>query len=149
MLTLQALEQYLTDENACYELIRQDAPILSAQDGARHFDPQYAAPTLVVQTENGLMSVIFSAQRGRLDFDSLKIRAGLAKCRLADAKKAERATGYTVGSIPLVGLELPCMFDSRLLEFPFLYGGSGDPLCTLKITPEDVKRLNPIALCFD
>lgn len=149
MLTLEALERYLTGENAHYELIRQDTPILSAQDGARYFDPQYAAPTLVVQTERGLMSVIFSACRGRLDLEPLKKQAGLAKCRLADPKRVERDTGYTVGAIPLVGLGLPCMFDRRLLALPFLCGGSGDPLCTLKIAPEDVKRLNPVVLCFD
>lgn len=149
MLDLDALERRLTAENARFELIHQDTSILSAQDGARYFDPRLAAPTLVLQTDQGYMSLIFSAPRGRLDFSALREKAGLAKCRLADPKRVARDTGYQAGAIPLVGLDLPCLFDKRLLDFEFIYGGTGDPLCTLKIAPQDVARLNPVTLFFD
>ena len=144
MLTSEALNQYLQEQQADYALIHQDAPILSAQDAAPYYDVRSAAPTLVVQTDRGLMSLIYSAQRGRLDLDSIRTAAGLEKLKLADRKKVEKQTGYTVGSIPLVGLELPCIFDDRLLAFSYVYGGCGDPLTTLKISPKDVKRLNSV-----
>lgn len=141
---LEALDQYLREQRADYELIRQDAPILSTQDAARYFDLQYAAPALVAQTENGLMSLIVSARRGRLDFEALKNRMGLSKLKLADRRKVEKLTGYQAGAIPLVGLDLPCVFDNSLLSFDYIYGGCGDELYTLKIAPGDVKRLNPV-----
>ncbi|WP_298020095.1 aminoacyl-tRNA deacylase [uncultured Dysosmobacter sp.] len=144
MMTLEALDRYLREQRADYELIRQDSPILATQDAARHFDLQYAAPTLVLQTETGLMSLIVSAQRGRVNFEALKARLGLSKLKLADRKKAEKATGYPAGAIPLVGSGLPCVFDARLLDFAYIYGGSGDPLHTLKISPRDVERLNAV-----
>lgn len=148
MRTPDALEQYLLEMRADFTLIHQDAPILSAQDAAPYYDVRYAAPTLVVQTDRGLMSLICSAQRGRLDLDAIRAAAGLEKLKLADRKKVERQTGYTVGAIPLVGLDLPCLFDDRLLAFSYIYGGCGDPLVTLKISPADVKRLNPIFSCL-
>lgn len=144
MMTPAALDLFLREKNASFSLIRQDTPIRTAQDGAKYFPPEKAAPTLVVQTERGLMSLIVSVQRGRLDLESIRAAAGLEKLKLADRKKVFRETGYEAGSIPLVGLDLPCIFDDRLLAFDFVYGGCGDELCTLKITPQDVKRLNPV-----
>jgi len=148
MLTLETLDQHLQENRADYALLRQEGLILSAHDAARYYDVRYAAPTLIVQTERGLMSLIYSAQRGRLDLDVIRSAAGLEKLKLADRKKAEKQTGYAMGAVPLVGLELPCLFDDSLLAFPYIYGGSGDPLVTLKIAPGDVKRLNPVFTCF-
>jgi len=53
-------------------------------------------------------------------------------------------TGYKAGSIPLIGHNLPCVFDDCLLDYDYIYGGSGDELHTLKIAPNDVMRLNNI-----
>ena len=39
----------------------------------------------------------------------------ISKLKLADRKKIKSITGYDVGTIPLVGLELPCLFDKKLL----------------------------------
>ena len=144
MLTPEALGTYLHSQNANYALIRQDVPIRSAQDAAQYYDIRFAAPTLVVQTEKGLMSLIYSAQRGRLDLEAIRDAMGLEKLKLADRKKVEKQTGYQTGSIPLVGLDLPCIFDDLLLAFEYIYGGCGDELRTLKIAPGDVKRLNPV-----
>jgi len=144
MMTVPVLHDYLQNQSAEFALIYHDAPIRTAQDGAKYFPPEKAAPTLVVQTDRGLMGLIVSVQRGRLDLDAIRAAAGLEKLKLADRKKVSRETGYEVGSIPLVGLNLPCIFDDRLLSFDYIYGGCGDELCTLKITPGDVKRLNSI-----
>ncbi len=129
--------------------MRQESPIISTQDAKKYFDTELAAPALIMRTERGLMLLIASARRGRLDLKRLGDDLGLAKLRLADKKKAEKATGYEVGAVPLVGVELPCIFDDRLLENDFIYGGSGNAFFTLKISPKDVKRLNNVVFSFD
>ncbi len=149
MTGLEQLEQRLKERGADYELIRQGEPIRTMEDAKRYFDPEQAAPVLVVQTEQGLMEVIVSASRGRLDWNELKGQLGLSKLKLADRKRAEEETGYRTGAMPLVGLGLPCIFDRRLLELDYLYGGSGDEMVTLKIAPEDVRRLNQTVLYLD
>lgn len=147
-MTIQALEDYLRRQDANFELIRQNAPIRSTREAAQYYDIKYAAPALVVQTERGLMLLIASAQRGRLDFKGIAAKLGLSRLKLADSKKAEAATGYSVGAIPLVGAELPCIFDDSLLKHEFIYGGSGDEFFTLKIAPRDVKALNRVLFSF-
>lgn len=144
MYSLQELEAFLTNEGADFQLIGQERPIRSTDDGKSYYDMEKAAPTFVLQTENGLIACIVSGNRGRLDFEAMKQKLGFSKLKLADKKKIQRQTGYRVGAIPLIGLGLDCVFDDTLLAYDFIYGGTGDELVTLKIKPEDVKRLNKV-----
>ena len=141
---LAGLAQLLTDSGADVTLIRRQTPILSVQDAADFCDPALAAPSLVVQTEQRLMLMIVSAVRGMLDFNALKAALGFEKLKLADPKRVLSQTGFVPGAIPLVGMNLPCIFDDRLRALPCIFGGSGDRLVTLKIAPEDVRRLNDV-----
>ena len=74
----------------------------------------------------------------------MKDSLGFSKFKLADKKKIQKATGYEPGMIPLVGLELDCIFDDFLLMWDYIYGGTGNELITLKIAPADIKRLNKV-----
>ena len=68
---------------------------------------------------------------------------------MADRKKVEKQTGYPTGCIPLVGLEIPYVFDRKLLCHDFVYGGTGNEFLTLKINPEDLIRVNSIKGLFE
>ncbi len=54
-----------------------------------------------------------------------------------------------MGSIPLVGLGLPCLFDRKLLRHDYVYSGTGDELKTLKIAPEALLKVNEIIGMLD
>ena len=148
-MTVKELEAFLRENNADFELLKQDKPILSAADAAAYYPVEKAAPTFVLQTEDGLIGCLVSVNSGRLDFETLKQKFGYTKLKMADKKKIESQTGYEVGALPLIGLGLPCLFDNTLLEYDYIYGGTGDELVTLKIAPPDVLRLNRIIGTFN
>ncbi len=148
MNTVEQLKELLRREGADFELLRQDVPVLSAKDAEPFYDVAKAAPALVLQSDRGLVACIVSANRGRLDFQALKGAFGFEKLKMANRKNVQKQTGYEVGTIPLVGLELDCIFDDALLQYDYIYGGTGDALTTLKIAPGDVKRLNKIIGCL-
>lgn len=148
MYTVEQLEMLLKRAGADFELIRQGVPILSARDAEPYYDIAKAAPTLVLRSDRGLVACVVSANRGRLDLEALKSAFGFRKLKMADRKEVLKQTGYEVGTIPLVGLELDCVFDNALLAYDYVYGGTGDALVTLKIAPRDVKRLNRILGCL-
>ena len=79
----------------------------------------------------------------------MKAIFGFGKLKMADRKKIKSQTGYDVGSIPLVGLGLPCLFDRKLLRHDYVYGGTGDELKTLKIAPEALLKVNEIIGMLD
>lgn len=149
MLTIKELENYLKQRSAHFEIIKHDVPIVTTKDAEQYFDISIAALSLVVQSNDELILLIVSVQRGKLDFKVLSQKLELPKLKLADRIKAEQITGYKIGSMPLIGLELPCIFDNQLLNFTYVYGGSGDAFYTLKIDPRDVKRLNNIRYTFE
>lgn len=148
-MTVRELEAFLLEKGAAFELLKQETPILSAKDASAYYPAHKAAPTLVLQTENGLIACIASVNSGRMDLDFFKKKFGFAKLKMADKKKIIAQTGYEIGAIPLVGLGLPCIFDNGLLKYDYIYGGSGDELVTLKIAPMDVMRLNKITGTFN
>ena len=146
--TVKDLARYLSETQADFQLIEQDQPIRTVQDAGGYYGVEKAAPTLILQTENGLLACIVSINRGRLDFEAMKKRFGYSKLKMADRRKVEKQTGYQVGAIPLIGHHLPCIFDDCLLEYDYIYGGTGDECVTLKICPKDVKRLNNVIHCL-
>lgn len=141
---LEQLEAFLRREGADFALIRQAAPIRTREDAARYFPAEQAAAALVVQTGPGLAVLYAGAGRGRLDFAALRRELGLPKLKLADRRTVAAQTGYEPGAVPLVGLGLPCFLDRALLGCSFVYGGSGDPLVTLKLSVRDLERLNRV-----
>ena len=143
------IESILSNENIQYELIRQDKPILSALDAEGYYPVEKSAPTFVLETENALIGCITSLQNGKIDFDKMKAIFGFGKLKMADRKRIKKQTGYDVGSIPLVGLGLPCLFDKKLLCHDYVYGGTGNELLTLKIAPADLFKVNDIIGMFD
>lgn len=141
MLTIPQLTQYLQDKQAYFEIIEHTSPILSVKDAEKYFDSNKAAPVFIMKTEKGLLALIISTQRGRMDFKQMGKNLGYTKFKMADRDEIARVTGYEAGAIPLIGHGLPCLMDKQLLELDFLYGGSGDVCHTLKITPQDIVRL--------
>ncbi len=144
MLTIKELNEFLIQNNADYELIRHDKPILSTNDAKSLFDINKAAPVFIMETEEGLIALIASAQRGRLDLKDIKLTLGFDKFKMANPQNIFDATGYKPGEIPLIGHSLSCIFDNKLLDHDYIYGGSGNIYYTLKINPNDVMRLNKI-----
>ena len=146
---IKEIETYLKERNIQYEIIRHDKPILSALDAEGYYPVEKSAPTFVLLTENGLIGCITSIQNGRLDFEKMKLQFGYSKLKMADRKKIQSQTGCSVGSIPLIGLGLPCLFDKKLLEHDFVYGGTGNELLTLKIAPTALLKANEIIGMFE
>lgn len=142
MLTLDELAELLINSECDYEIIEHDKPILKTDDSNEYFDSSKAAPVFIVKTEKGFYALVASNQYNRFDFKKLALDSGFSKIKLADKSDVLKVTGYEVGTVPLIGHNLPCLFDSKLLDFTYIYGGTGDKYHTLKIAPQDILRLN-------
>lgn len=148
-MTKLLIEDALIRAGAAYEIIAQDKPILTASDVAGYYPLEKAAPTFVLQADGCLIGCIASYERGRLDFDSLKAKFGYAKLRMADKRKIRAVTGFDVGSVPLAGLGLPCLFDRKLLDHDYIYGGTGNEMYTLKISPAELLKAVEVIGMFE
>jgi prolyl-tRNA editing enzyme YbaK/EbsC (Cys-tRNA(Pro) deacylase) len=146
---MEDLESFLHENQIAYELIRHEKPILSVADAGEYFDVAKAAPVFVLDTDDGLIVYMMSASRKRIDFSAIKQALSSKKVTMARPEDVKKMTGYEVGAVPLVGLSLPCVFDKRLLDRDYVYGGSGDVHRTLKIAPESIVKLNHVIAMLD
>ncbi|QMV44693.1 aminoacyl-tRNA deacylase [Cohnella cholangitidis] len=136
----------LKDQNCEHEIIRHEKTIQSAQEGADYFGIEIGqtAPTLVLKSEEGYFAIIISGDYGRIDFDILKPILKCNELKLAKPKEVEQLTGCIVGTVPLIGHNLPTIMDRQLHRFDYVYGGTGIPNSTLKISPDAVEKLNQV-----
>lgn len=143
---MTSVHTFLSGKSIPYEILEHSQPIRSAQDGADYFGIELGqtAPTLVLETESGFVAAILTGDRGRLDFQAVAAILSRQEVKLASPKRVEQVTGCKIGTVPLVGLTLPCLFDRRLLRYGVIYGGTGEAGSTLKIAPKAVEEINRV-----
>jgi Cys-tRNA(Pro)/Cys-tRNA(Cys) deacylase len=136
----------LQEHEIPFEIIHHEKPIRTAQEGADYFGIELGqtAPTLVLKSEKGYFALIVSGGRGRVNLEAVSNMLGCQQLNLATPKEVQQLTGYTVGSVPIVGLSLPCIVDRELFRYPFIYGGTGEPTSTLKMVPDALEKLNQV-----
>ncbi|HJV45860.1 MAG TPA: YbaK/EbsC family protein [Bacillota bacterium] len=147
---MEHLQAILEQCKYSYELINHEKEILSAQDGADYFSIEIGqtAPTLIIKTDKGFFALVVSGNRGKVNFDEIAEVLDCREVKLASGKEVKKVTGFEVGSVPLIGLNLPFVIDKNLYRYPFIYGGTGVRTCTLKIIPQALEELNSVELIF-
>jgi len=136
----------LTRKQVNYEIIEHSEQINTAQEGAELFGIHIgqAASTLILKTDKGYYSLIISGDHGRVDLESMRKLLQVQEIKLAKPKEVEQVTGYKIGSVSLINPNLPTIIDRELYKFSYIYGGTGIPQTTLKISPKDIERLNEV-----
>lgn len=148
-MNIKELEQFLQERWAGFQIIQHATPILTLADRGKYFDARQAVPTLILQSDIGLLACMVSAAHGRIDLAALKSCLNLSKLKLANREMIRKKIGYETGAIPLVGHNLPCIIDRKILKFESIDGGSGHPLFTLKISPRYLVTLNHVIHYFE
>ena len=148
---MESLQDIFKEKNVPFELINHKVPIHTAQQGAAHFGITIGqtAPTLILKTDKGFFALVVSGDRGHIDFKEVASIIGCNKVKLAGARDVEKVTGCTIGSISMVGHNLPCVVDKRLFQYSSIYGGSGEETCTLKINPSALEKVNSVVAMLD
>ncbi len=134
-----------------FELLENKVRIRSASEGAAYWGIGLGAtaPALVLRAQGGFLLLIVSGATGKVDFAALDLETGEEGIRLATSAEIQEHFGLKPGEVPLFGLGLLTLVDRKLLDHEFVYGGSGDPLRTLKIAPEALLVLNEESRLID
>lgn len=148
---MKNLITFLQENEVQFEIMYHENPIRTAQEGAAYFGIEIGqtAPTLILKSEKGYFAMIISGGRRRVNLEEVSEILGCNQLKLAKPKEIKQITGYTVGSVPLVGLSMPCILDRNIFRYPFIYGGTGEPTSTLKITPNALEKLNQVVALLD
>ncbi len=143
---MDKLRTILEQSGVQFEIIQHEKTIRTAQEGVDYLGIEIGqtAPILILKSENGHFSLIKSGDRGRVDLQEIGAVLGYDQLQTATPREVLQITGYSIGTVPLVGLPFPCILDRGLFRYPFVYGGTGQPESTLKITPDALEKLNQV-----
>lgn len=131
------LHEYKHDPNVtAYGLEAADALGIS---------PDQIFKTLVVSL-SGLkdpFAVAIVPVSAQLDLKSFAIAAQAKKAVMADARNAERASGYVLGGISPLGQRkrLPTIMDLSALKYRTIYVSAGKRGLQIELAPDDLIRL--------
>ncbi|HOI82603.1 MAG TPA: YbaK/EbsC family protein [Synergistales bacterium] len=143
MLNHQLLDSII-EGGFSFELLKNERRIGSSEEGAAYWKIHIGqtAPALILRADNRFLLLVISGAVARVDLKTLASSLGVASLRMATPQEIKGHFGLTPGDVPLIGLVLPSLIDRRLLDYDFIYGGSGDPGYTLKISPQALPFLN-------
>lgn len=99
---------------------------------------------MILSTEKGFIALIVSGNKDRINFNEFGEKLGFIIKGLAKRNEAEKAIGFSVGTVPLVGYNVPCIMDSELFQYTHIYGGTGHENYTLKISSKALMELNNV-----
>tara|TARA_Y100001933_G_C18924421_1_gene532481 strand:- start:184 stop:510 length:327 start_codon:yes stop_codon:yes gene_type:complete len=104
---------------------------------------------MVFLSDDHLICVIVSGRRQRIDIPSLKRTLGAKHLALASKVVVKERTGHEIGRVPLVNRHFNYVIDHALMDYDYIYGGTGEGFYTLKIKPENLLVLNRVILITD
>lgn len=106
-------------------------------------DPARVFKTLCVDVDGSLALAVVPVS-GRLDLKAAARALGAKRTHLADASRAQRATGYVVGGIaPLGGrTPLPTVIDASALDQPQVLVSAGRRGLDVALDPADLVAIS-------
>ena len=114
-------------------------------------EPERVFKTLLADVDGALVVGIVPVD-GQLDLKALAAAVGGKRATMAEAARAERATGYVVGGISPLGQRSthPTVLDESALAFPTILVSGGRRGLDVELEPNDLitltgARVSPIA----
>ena len=142
IISITKTKEILKEQKADFTIVENQKPIYSVSDSLEYYNLAQTAPVFIISTDIGIYALIISGENYPISFDIVLKALQCTQAKLLPRSELFEITGYKSGSVPLVGLDIPCILDKKLLGFPYVYGGIGDANYTLKINPYDLKRIN-------
>lgn len=99
--------------------------------------------TLVLQLDNGTLTVGIVPVSGQLNLKQQAKAAGGKKAAMADAKLVEKSTGYVLGGVSPLGQKkrLPTIIDSSAKDHETILVSAGRRGLEIELSPDDLCRL--------
>jgi len=138
------LQKYLDEVGVRAEILRLKTKVKTVSQAASALgvnrDKIIKTIMFVDSSENPILAVVSGGDR--IDLDRLAKVVG-SSVRMATPDEVKEHTGYAVGGLPPVGHKKPIrtIVDPKVLRKSQVYGGGGSDSSLLKISPQDIVRL--------
>lgn len=106
---------------------------------ALRLDPDRVFKTLLADVDGSLVVAVVPVS-GQLNLKALAAAVGAKRAAMAEARTAEKVTGYVVGGISPLGQrkQLPTVVDSTAMEHSTVFVSGGRRGVDIEIDPQDL-----------
>lgn len=133
--------------------VHRHPPVMRAEDHAiSGLDPVHSVKTLAFAIPDEQVVLVALPGLARLGYGQLARALGSSRSQLKPASAEQLARlGMKPGGVCPFSLDpsVRVVVDSRVVELPVVYCGSGDPHATIELAPHQLLRACPTAVVAD
>ncbi|MES5955442.1 aminoacyl-tRNA deacylase [Bacillus fungorum] len=97
---------------------------------------------ICMMDQNGNLIVAIVKGEDRASTSRVSKALNIARPRLATENEVLEGTGYPAGGVPSFGYRAEFLIDPRVTELTYVFTGGGSPNSLVKITVEDLLKVN-------
>ncbi|MFX0013114.1 MAG: aminoacyl-tRNA deacylase [Promethearchaeota archaeon] len=137
------LQEYINDNGLNAEIISLQTSTRTVDESVNALgcEPEEIIKTIIVVTNtNEFILVILQGNR-KIKTRKVKKLLNVKDVKLASPKQVEKETGYKVGDVPPISINLPVILDELVLEMSRdskLYGGGGSSSKLISISVDEL-----------
>ena len=141
---LQRIVDKLEEKGVEYSLIRLKDRAMTVDDVMKFSDAKINSKeickTLILKDQENNTNAILLIGSDRADFIKIRKRLKCSELRLATPEEIKRETGFEIGAVCPLFLNLPMLVDKRVFSRKKVNFGSGDHLFGIEISPRDILK---------
>ena len=141
---LQSIVNKLEEKGIEYNLIRLKDRAMTVEDVMKFSDakinPKEICKTLIIKDQENNTHAILLIGSDKADFKKIRKRLKCSELRLATPEEIKRETGFKIGAVCPLFLNLPMLVDKRVFSRKKVNFGSGDHLFGIEINPRDILK---------
>ena len=134
------LQQYIDENGLTAKIISLDTSTKTGEESVKALDctPEEIIKSIIVVTNTKEFFLVILQGNRKIKTKKVKKLLNVKDVKLASPGQVEKETGYRVGDVPPISVELPVIIDELVIEGEKLYGGGGAPTKLMTITVSDL-----------
>ncbi|MBI2549586.1 YbaK/EbsC family protein [Candidatus Woesearchaeota archaeon] len=138
------LKKFLQENNVKGEHLHFENSVHTVEDACREVNaqPDDFVKTICMIANDGKVIGALVLGSHRASTERVASVLKIERPHVATPEQALKKTGYLVGGTPPFGYEATFLIDPKVMEKDIVYVGGGTPNALVKISPEEVQRID-------
>ncbi len=142
----EKLKNFIKDSGIKAEHIRYEKSLHTVQDllEVTGLDLELITKTMIFKSKEGKTIAAMIPAKFRVSATRIGEVLKAEPPEMANPDEAYERTGYPVGGLPCFGYDAILIIDPKVLEKEYVYTGGGSEFSIVKISSEELRKLNPV-----
>ncbi len=134
------LQQYIDENGLSAKIISLNTSTKTVEESLKALKckPEEIIKSIIVVTDTSEFYLVLLQGNRKIKTKKLKRLLNVKDIKLASPEQVEKVTGYKVGDVPPISVELPIILDELGLEVTQVYAGGGAPTKLIAISIDEL-----------